>query len=548
MNPRQAIAQALSRHVKVDESMIEVPPDASMGDYALPVFHFAKELRKAPVQIAADLASKLKAGGLIREIKATGPYLNFFIDRAGFAKYALKAAASPNEDKVVMVEYSSPNTNKPLHLGHVRNICIGKAVSNILKERGNKVVQSCLVNDRGVHIMKSMLAYERWGLGKAPGKKSDHFVGDFYVLFSQKSKEDERLETEAQELLKRWEAGDQAVRKQWKLMNKWAEDGFNATYKQLGIKFDKYYYESDIYESGRSIVLDGLEKGIFTKKDGAVVADINGQDKVLIRADGTTIYMTQDIYLAIQKFKDFKLKQSIYVVGSEQNNHFLQLFSILKMLRFEHADDCHHLSYGMVYLPEGRMKSREGTVVDADDLVAEMVSLAKAEVARRYEKLSEKEKDKRAKIIGLGALKFYMLRNDAARDMTYDPNESISFEGETGPYIQYAYARIASILRKAGKNVSKVEYSSYGVDEMPLLKLVAGYEDAVSQARLHLKPHIICRYLLDLSQAFNEYYHKVPVLGADPKLRDARLSLISRVKDCLKDGLALLDINVLERM
>jgi len=550
------IHKILKKHVKVDIDLIEVPPDPGFGDYALPCFSLTKELKKSPDQIAEDLCKKLSDEKLFKEISTKGPYLNFFIKDEIISKNTLlqiykdKKYASSADKKTIMVEYSSPNTNKPLHLGHLRNITLGKSLSNILKFRGNKIVQSCLVNDRGIHITKSMLAYQKWGKGE-PDKKSDHFVGDFYVLFNQKSKENPELEKDSHDMLKKWESRDKETLVLWKKMNRWALDGFNETYKKLGIKFDKLYYESDMYDKGKNIVMRGLKDGVFEKDDGAVVARLEKfkmPDKVLVRADGTTIYMTQDIFLGIKKFEDYRLDKSIYVVGSEQNLHFQQLFKILDILGNKKVKDCYHLGYGMVYLPEGRMKSREGNVVDADNIIDDMMSLAGKEIKKRHKKLSAVDIKKRAELIGLGALKFFLLKTDPLKDMTFNPEESISFEGETGPYVQYAYARIASILRKHKKSISdKVDFSKVGDDEIPLVKMLYKYPEIVRQASQY-KPSTICRYLLDLSQEFNEYYHRVPILKADEDLMKSRLLLVYCIKEVIKSGLKLLDIDVLEEM
>ena len=555
---KQSIIDSLKIYVKISESDLEVPPDPSLGDYALPCFSFAKELKKSPMEIAIDLAMKIKEIKYIEKVKSTGPYLNFFIKKESLSKHTLSQIhLNPNDygkgdlKKTIMVEYSSPNTNKPLHLGHLRNILIGRTVSNIFSFQGNKVIQSCLVNDRGIHIMKSMLAYEKWGDGE-PDKKTDHFVGDYYVLYNDKLKKHPEIETEAQEMLVKWENGDKAIIKQWEKMNKWAEDGFNETYKSLGIKFDKYYYESNMYDKGKDIVMKGFNAKIFEKDEGAIIAKLekyNLSDKVLVRGDGTTLYMTQDIFLGIKKFEDYKLDKSVYVVGSEQILHFKQLFKILELLGNKQVKDCFHLAYGMVYLPDGRMKSREGTVVDADNIISDMKTLAAKEIKKRHKELSEKEVEKRSYVIGLSALKFFMLKTDAQKDMTFNPKESISFEGETGPYVQYAYARIASIIRKYAKKVeSKVDFTLFGEDEKALIKFLFNYSEIIVESSKY-KPSVICRYLLDLAQYFNEYYHKTSILKADDKeLIKARILLIYCVKEVIKSGLNLLDVEVLEEM
>ncbi len=534
------------------EELIEVPPDPSMGDFAYPCFTLAKSMKKNPSEIAADLA-KLKFERPIEKITNSGPYLNFFINQEDMAKAVLSSVDEDHAKKVsgkkVMVEYSSPNTNKPLHLGHLRNIATGKAISNILEFTGDKVIQSCVVNDRGIHICKSMLMYMRYGKDQEPDKKPDHFVGDFYVMFNIKAKENPDILEDAKSLLIRWEKGDEKVRKIWKLMNNWAIEGFDQTYERLGIRFDKIYLESEIYKGGKDIIKKGVSEGILKKEDGAIIADLERfglGKKVLMRSDGTSLYITQDIGLAKLKFDEFDLDKSIYVVGSEQDLHFRQLFCILDMLGFGFAKHCHHLSYGMVYLPEGKMKSREGIVVDADNLLDEMYDLAEEEITKRH-KLDPSEVEKRSKIISLGALKFFLLKTDPNKDMTYDPRKSISFEGETGPYVQYAYARISGIMRKAGE-FRCTDFSVFGADEMSLIRKLSFFPSVVSASKSHLKPSLIARYLLELSQMFNEYYHAVPVLKAGSGVREARLFLLEKIRTTIKTGLKLLDIDVLEEM
>src|SRR3989344_881795 len=387
---------------------------------------------------------------LLDKVAPNGPYINFYLNKKNLSTSVLHKIQQQKENygqqsfgEKIMIEFSSPNTNKPLHLGHVRNISLGDSISRILSFLGNDVIKGCLVNDRGIHICKSMLAYKKWGHNKNPDKKSDFFVGDFYVLFAKKATEHPELEQEAQEMLRLWEKGDKEVVALWKKMNEWVYAGFEETYAKLAVSFDKYYYESAIYLFGKEIAQEGLKKEIFFDKDGAIVAPLQEfglPDKVLVRSDGTTIYITQDLYLALKKFEDYKLNRSIYVVGSEQNLHFQQLFAILKKLGHKFADGCYHLSYGMVNLPEGKMKSREGTVV----------------------------LQQRGKQVGIAALKFHMLKIDAAKDMVYNPKESISFEGETGPYVQYTHARISSILRKHGELASDISLSSIGERELAL--------------------------------------------------------------------------------
>jgi arginyl-tRNA synthetase len=552
------IKKILMQHISEPIEVVLEVPEPQFGDVAFPCFALAKYRKKSPQLIAHDLAAKLCAE-LPKEIqsaKAEGPYVNFTFNKKDIAASVLGAIncqkeqyGSKQQKKKIMVEFSSPNTNKPLHLGHVRNNALGDSISRILAFLGNDVIKACLVNDRGIHICKSMLAYKKWGHNKNPDKKSDFFVGDFYVLFAKKAEEHPELEQEAQEMLRAWEAGDKETVALWKKMNQWVYDGFEQTYAKLGMTFHKYYYESDIYTFGKDIVLNGLKKGIFTEKEGAVVAQLEPAlpNKVLIRSDGTTIYMTQDIYLAQKKFHDYPLDSSIYVVGSEQNLHFQQLFAILKKLGYAWADHCYHLSYGMVNLPEGRMKSREGTVVDADAIIEEMTALAKEEINKRHPELRAVELQNRSRQVGLAALKFHMLKVDAVKDMTYNPKESISFEGETGPYVQYTHARICSILKKT-KLPEELLLTGLGEKENELIKVLEKFPAVIEDAAKHYKPSMITRYLLDLCQQFNSYYHDVPVLKAEEEAKNARLYLLNCIKIVLENGLNVLGIESPDEM
>jgi arginyl-tRNA synthetase len=391
-----------------------------------------------------------------------------------------------------------------------------------------------------------MLAYQKWGKGKEPDKKSDHFVGDFYVLYSKHEKEHPELEDEIKELLRKWEAGDKEIVALWHKMRKWALDGFKQTYALFDVHHKKVYYESEIYQRGKEIILEAFRKGLFQKDEkGAIFADLEKDGlgkKVLLREDGTGIYITQDLYLAKVKFDDYKMDKSVYIVGNEQIYHFKVLFKLLETLRMPFAKHCYHLAYGMIYLPEGRMKSREGTVVDADNIVKEMKLVAEKEIKKRH-KLDKKELEKRKEIIGMGALKFFILKYDPMKDFTYDPEESISFEGETGPYVQYAHARICSILRKVKKfEPEKIKPVFSHQLEFKLIKLLGGFKPIVSGAAEQYKPSLVARYSLDLAQAFNEFYHECPVLKAESKIRDSRLALIFCVKTVLKNALDLLGI------
>ena len=512
MDFRSEVASLISKELKCKKEdvvdVLEVPPESRFGDYAFPCFKFAAKLKKKPVDLAKDLASNLK-GDFIDKVEIKGPYLNVFLNNEVVAKEFLsdifvkkrRYGMSTKGKNKIMIEFPAPNTNKPLHLGHLRNIFLGQAMNNIFSFLGHDVVPVNLNNDRGVHICKSMWAYEKFGKGKKPDKKSDHFVGDFYVMYNKHA--NEKSEKEIQEMLKKWEGGDKEVIALWKKMNKWALDGFDETYKRLGVRFSKVYNESEFYDKGRSVVLNGLKKKLFYKnEDGAVEVDLEKDGlgkKVLLRPDGTSIYITQDLYLARKKFDDFKIDRSVYIVGSEQNYHFKVLFKLLKILKVPYAEKCFHLSYGMVYLPEGRMKSREGTVVDADDLLDKVGDLAKKEIEKRH-KVNAKESVERSEKIGQGALRFFLLKYDPSKDIKYDPQESLSFEGETGPYVQYAHARCCSVLKKSKVKVSKdVDFSVDSEEEVLLVRQLGKFDYVLDQAARQYKPSILARYLLDLS-------------------------------------------------
>lgn len=555
----------------IDESVIEVPPDPKLGDYAFPCFVLSKKLKKSPVQVAEYLAGKIKPDDIIADVKNAGPYLNFFVRKDRMAERVLREIADNGEKfgnssvgkgRTMLIEYPGPNTNKPLHLGHVRNMALGQSMSRILASQGYSVKKVNINNDRGVHICKSMLAYQRWGEGKTPeteDRKSDHFVGDYYVLFCQKAKEDKSLEEEAKEMLRKWEKGDSGVRALWKQMNEWAFAGFKETYRRFDMaEFDKEYYESKTYLEGKKMVLEGVKKGLFKKNDdGAVVVDLEKEglgEKVLLRSDGTSVYVTQDLYLALARHDEFAFDGMVYVVATEQNYHFKVLFTLLKKLGYKWADKCYHFAYGMVLLPEGKMKSREGTVVDADDLMLEMEELAKDEILKRYKDLDVEEVHDRARMISLGAIKFYLLRVDAIKDMTFHPEESISFEGDTGPYLQYTHARACSILRKAaelGMEVSSdVDYASLKhASEIALINALAEFPVKVAEACEQYRPHIIAQCLLGIGRAFNEFYHACPCTQEkDKKLALARLLLIDCARQVISNGLRMLDVRAPEEM
>lgn len=474
-----------------------------------------------------------------------------------------------NADKpLVMIEFSSPNTNKPLHLGHVRNNLLGEALSRIVKACGNTVVKTNIVNDRGIHICKSMLAWQKWGNGETPessGKKGDHLIGDYYVLFDKKNKEQEKdlpegeetpLMKEAREMLVKWEQGDKEVRGLWEMMNNWVYAGFDETYETLGVSFDKIYYESQTYLVGKDLVLKGLDEGLFYRRDdGSVWADLtkDGLDeKLLLRSDGTSVYMTQDIGTANLRFKDYPIDKMIYVVGNEQNYHFQVLSILLDRLGFKWGKDLVHFSYGMVELPNGKMKSREGTVVDADDLVATMVEDA-YNVSKELSKnadIPEAEAREIARKVGLGALKYFILKVDARKNMLFNPAESIDFNGNTGPFIQYTYARIQSILRKSGVETLFLEGAAeVNEKEIALIQKLKAYRPTVLQAGKEYNPSLIANYCYELTKEFNQFYHDYSILNADTdSQRQFRLYLAKSVADVIRNGMYLLGIEMPERM
>ena len=555
--------------VKADEAealnWLEVPPQPEMGDLSFPCFRLKKEVKKDPKTIAEELKKKIKLPKGVKEVKTAGPYLNFYFDKSAQAKNVLTELFKQDKKyglsqafkgRKVMVEFSAPNTNKPLHVGHVRNNSLGDAISNVYSAQGYTVTRMNLINDRGAHICKSMLAYINWGKNGTPEKakvKGDHFVGDFYRLFAQKLSKDAKLEKQALELLKKWEAEDKEIRAVWRQMNAWVLEGFNETYEAFGVRFNETILESTIYKQGKDIVLNALEKGVFTRKEGAVVAELERfglPDKVVLRADGTSLYTTQDINLAKIKFEKYGVDESINVVGSEQNLYFRQLFKILEIMGFPWAENNHHLSYGMVYLPEGKLKSREGKVVDADQLLEQVEKLAEQELKKRY-KLSDEELADRSRKIALAAIKFFMLKVDAVKDIHFDPKESVSFEGETGPYIQYAFARAKSILKKAGskEEIGRLDFKAFKEEkEFELLSLLASYPQVLSDCHCSLSLHKLARYLIDLSSAFNSFYHDLPVLKEKGGVKTARLALVKATSIVLRNGLKVMGISALDEM
>jgi len=592
--------------IKPDQVTAEDPPNPELGDIGFPMFSFSKIMRKGPPQIAQIAAEKLtkliieeKSGA---KVQAQGPYLNVRMDRGETAKTILEQVTKDCKNdflfgrpgnltgKRVTVEFSSPNTNKPLHLGHLRNDVLGESISRILAACGAQVRKVCIINDRGIHICKSMLAYKEHGQGKTPeseGVKSDRFVGDWYVSFSKTLKKEaeelikagvEKEDTaeaqtksmkKAQELLRNWEAGDAETVELWKKMNSWAIEGMKKTYERTGVSFDKYYFESETYMLGKDEVLKGLEKGIFFRQeDGSVAVDLSEEKldkKILLRSDGTSIYITQDFGTAINRYKDWPFDKMIYVVGSEQQYHFKVLFILLEKLGYSWAKDLHHLSYGMVNLPEGKMKSREGTVVDADDLIDSLRGMALSEIREKGREEEVGDPQKVAEKIALGALHYFLLQPNPVKDMLFDPKESLSFTGNTGPYLQYMGARISSMLRKNEQSSmiyyqlpmsdaqlidSKGNFSLLVSDpEWELVKTLAAYPAKISESAENLDPSHLTGFLYELSKSFSRFYHECPILNCDdPTLSKARLELSRAVMMVLKDAFHLVCIPFLEVM
>ncbi len=553
----------------------EKPPRPELGDLAFPMFPYARRAKRAPAQVAAAVAEELRrrgAEGRARgRVEALGAYLNLRLDRPAVAAEVLGrvrrgADAYGRGDSLagrrIMVEFSSPNTNKPLHLGHLRNDSLGMSVSRLLAAQGAEVRKVNLINDRGIHICKSMLAYRQFGGGTTPeraGMKGDHLVGEYYVRYAEWAREDPTAEEQARRMLRAWEEGDPEVRALWERMNGWAIAGMEETYRATGVSFDQVYRESETYRSGREEVLRGLEQGLFYREaDGSIWVDLSAEGldrKVLLRADGTSIYLTQDIATAIQRYRDWPFDRLIYVVANEQRYHFQVLFRVLQILGYGWAAALHHLAYGMVNLPEGKMKSREGTVVDADDLLADLQELAVKEIREREREEEVENLSETARRIALGALNFYLLKVSPLKDFVFNPAESISFNGDTGPYLQYTGARIASMLRKFEQRRARFAAGALRpealevAEEWELIKLIGGWPQAVKQAADELNPALVGAHLLELARTYSRYYHDHPVLhNESADLVVTRIELARAVLQVLRNGFELLGIPYLERM
>jgi arginyl-tRNA synthetase len=579
----------LSESVDAENIIVEIPPKPEMGDLGFPMFGFAKKLKKGPQQIATLVAEKINVredavcdtgAGDNSFIFAVGPYVNIKLDRAKTAVVTINAALNNTKEfftvptlrgKKIMVEFSSPNTNKPLHLGHLRNDVLGESISRILAACGAEVKKVCIINDRGIHICKSMLAYKEFGNGETPestGVKSDHFVGKWYVRFSQMEKEDEAASSggapripcalqRARELLLKWEAGDSETVELWKTMNEWTVSGMKQTYTRTGVSFDTYYFESGTYLRGKEEVLKGLEKGLLIQEaDGSIQADLTAENldkKVLLRKDGTSLYITQDFGTAISRHDDWPFDKLVYVVGSEQRYHFQVLFILLGRMGFTWTKDLYHLSYGMVNLPDGKMKSREGTVVDADDLIDELRDMALGEIKNKEREDIVENPLLTSEKIALGALHYYLLQISPERDMLFNPKESLSFNGNTGPYLQYMGARISSIFNKdEAKKLSAGEINAALLtedSEWELIKTIANYSSAVAGAAREMNPSLVTAWLYELSKNFSRFYHECPVLNTgDNDLSRARLALCRATLAGLQQALELVCIPFLTSM
>jgi arginyl-tRNA synthetase len=584
-NIRQAAASLYGSEIAESLIQLQKTKKEFSGDLTLVVFPLLKISGKNPEQTAAEIGAYLvQTVPAIESFNVVKGFLNLSLKSDYFIDLLIDIDSDPRfgltdvaaDAPLVMIEYSSPNTNKPLHLGHIRNNLLGYSLAEIMKATGKRVVKTNIVNDRGIHICKSMLAWKKWGRGATPastGKKGDHLIGDFYVLFDKEYKrelaelqakgltqkeaeEQSSLMAEAREMLRLWEAGDAATVELWKTMNSWVYAGFDETYKALGVDFDRIYYESQTYLEGKEKVLEGLEKGVFYKKDdGSVWADLRADgldEKLLLRADGTSVYMTQDIGTAKLRFDDYPIDRMVYVVGNEQNYHFQVLSLLLDKLGFAFGKGLVHFSYGMVELPEGKMKSREGTVVDADDLIAEMIETARQTSAElgKLDELSADEAANIARIVGLGALKYFILKVDPRKNMVFNPKESIDFNGNTGPFVQYTFARIQSVLRKALEPLKPLmALKPLNPKETALIRILADFPSIVQEAAATFSPALIANYVYDLAKEYNQFYHDCPILKEDdPELRNFRLVLSQNVGKVIKTGFALLGIEVPDRM
>lgn len=565
----------------IEDVEIQITKDEFEGDYTLVVFPLVKLVKQKPEEIAHKIGTYLTNIEEFTAYNVVKGFLNLSLNPTVFTQLLKEKhkvedfQLNKKNTEKIMVEYSSPNTNKPIHLGHIRNNLLGFSISNILRAAGNEVMRGQIINDRGIHICKSMLAWQKYGKGETPrstGIKGDHLVGKYYVIFDQKYKEEVHalissgmdaeeakkkapMLLEAQEMLKKWEAGDADIKALWEEMNSWVYSGFDKTYQRLGVSFDLVQYESDTYLLGKDVIEEGLKKGVlFKKEDGSVWADLTEEgldQKLLLRGDGTSVYITQDLGTAVERFTRFHLNELIYTVGNEQDYHFQVLFLILKKLGYHWADKLYHLSYGMVDLPSGKMKSREGTVVDADELMEEMhqEAVKKTEELGKLEGYTEKEKEQVNELIGLGALKYFILKVDPKKRILFDPNESIEFNGNTGPFIQYTYARTCSVLRKAAKQTFEIKDKELNKAEQKLIILLSSYEELIEKSAAELNPALIANYIYNVSKEYNSFYQSNRILDAENESEQTiRLAITRWTGNVIKHGLHLLGIGAPKRM
>ena len=560
---KQAIINLLKKEVK-GSIEIEVPPDSKLGDYAFPCFGLAKQLKKSPVEIAKDLALNLKPDKYIKEIRSTGPYVNFFVNESILADLILNNIYNDKDDygngqkkkEKVMIEFSQPNTHKGFHIGHLRNASLGDSLVRIMRFNGYDVVAANYIGDIGAHIAKCIWCYLKFHKNKEPKTNKGEWLGSIYTEASKIVAENEEYKKEIQDIQIKLENGDKELTELWKKTKEWSMQDFYGIYNELGIKFDVFFFESQVEKPGKKIVLDMLKKGIAEKSDGAVIINLEKYGLkvfLLLKSDGTSLYSTKDFALAKKKFDDYKIDKSIYVIGSEQGFYLRQLFKTLEIIGFKQAKKCYHLSYELVMLKEGKMSSRLGNIVLYSDLSKKIFEKASKEVEKRHKQWPKKDKEKATKQVALAAMKFSMLNQDNNKTIVFDTNKALDFEGETGPYIQYAHARICSILRKSGIKVENlIKDANLSLlkekEETELIKLLGKFPDVVENAAASYKPSLIARYLLDLSQSFNEFYHIHQILKEKEELRNARILLIDSVRQVLKSGLNLLGIESPERM
>lgn len=557
---QEEIIKLLKKETKLKEISLEVPKTPEHGDYAFPCFMLSAQYKKNPVLIAKELAEKIKPSEFIKEVREVGPYINFFINKQKLAEFTIRDAVSQGDDygrgekagEKIMVEFSQPNTHKSFHIGHVRNVCLGETLSRILKFYGFDVVRANYIGDIGPHVVKCL-----WGLlnfkDKQPKENKGRWLGEIYTRANKKIEDNEKLELEVREMTRKLYAGDKKLVKLWKETREWCLKDFDAIYKDFDVKFDRVFYESEVEELGKKLANELLKKGIAKMSEGAVIIDLEKYGLgiyLILRSDGVSLYSTKDIALAKIKFEQYKIDRSIYVVGSEQELYFKQLFKTLELMGFKQAEKCHHLSYALVMLPEGRMSSREGNIVLYNDLIDRLYETAVKGIKERHKGMRAEEVEKIKKQLSFAALKFGMLSKEHNRTIVFDWDSALDFEGETGPYVQYAHARICSILRKYGKNVS--QHVNFGLintkEEEKLVTKLAQFPARIQEAAENYKPYLVARYLLELAQCFNEFYHACPILQAEQEQMKARLMLATAVKQVLENGLYLLGIDAPEVM